>query len=126
MSYFIYFHFVYFFLIYRHLKIFLFCYYLISIALSIRFCMFLRYLTYTEWTTLYGGKKPGLPSSEDVSFRRLPYDHCCLSFQPFKSPYCDKNGNVFELQAVLEFIKKFKINPVTGQVCFFIFFQSDY
>ncbi|XP_077293328.1 RING-type E3 ubiquitin-protein ligase PPIL2 [Arctopsyche grandis] len=73
------------------------------------------YLTYTEWSTLYGGKRPGLPSTEDVTFKRLPYDHCCVSLYPYKNPYCDKDGNIFELQPVLEFIKKFKINPVTGR-----------
>lgn len=74
------------------------------------------YLTYTEWTTLYGGKKSGsLESNEDTTFRRLPYDHCCLSLQPFEHPYCDSLGNVFELEAILEYIKRYKHNPVTGK-----------
>lgn len=73
-----------------------------------------RYLTYTEWTTLYGGKKAG-PSSDDIAFRRLPFDHCCLSLQPFEDPYCDPDGNIFDLQPLLPFLKKFKINPVTGK-----------
>ncbi|KAK4876281.1 hypothetical protein RN001_012703 [Aquatica leii] len=72
------------------------------------------YLTYTEWTTLYGGKKPG-PSTDDLSFKRLPYDHCCLSLQPFEDPYSDDDGNIFDLQALLPFLKKFKVNPVTGK-----------
>ncbi|XP_063228180.1 RING-type E3 ubiquitin-protein ligase PPIL2 [Bacillus rossius redtenbacheri] len=70
------------------------------------------YLTYTEWTTLYGGKRAG---PETTAFRRLPYDHCCLCLQPFEIPYCDKAGNIFELEAVLAYIKKFKSNPVTGE-----------
>ncbi|XP_045491534.1 RING-type E3 ubiquitin-protein ligase PPIL2 [Colias croceus] len=73
------------------------------------------YLTYTEWTTLYGGKRSGTAVEEDTSFKRLPYDHCCLCLQPFEQPYCDADGNVFELQAIIEFAKKFKINPVTGK-----------
>ncbi|XP_047988392.1 RING-type E3 ubiquitin-protein ligase PPIL2 [Leguminivora glycinivorella] len=73
------------------------------------------YLTYTEWTTLYGGKRSGTAVEEDTSFKRLPFDHCCLCLQPFEDPYCDVDGNVFELQAFLEFVKKFKINPVTGK-----------
>lgn len=76
-----------------------------------------RYLTYTEWTTLYGGKKSGPPSAEDAEFRRLPFDHCCLTMQPFEHPYGDKKGNVFELQAILDYIKKYKTNPVNGEVC---------
>lgn len=75
-----------------------------------------RYLTYTEWSTLYGGKRPGSSKEADTSFKRLPFDHCCLSLLPFEDPYCDVDGNIFELQAVLEFLKRFKINPVTGKV----------
>ncbi|KAG8041264.1 hypothetical protein G9C98_002252 [Cotesia typhae] len=75
------------------------------------------YLTYTEWTTLYGGKKSGENSetSEDSTFRRLPFNHCCVSLQPFEHPYCDPDGNVFELEPILTYVKHFKHNPVTGK-----------
>ncbi|XP_011152553.1 peptidyl-prolyl cis-trans isomerase-like 2 [Harpegnathos saltator] len=74
------------------------------------------YLTYTEWSTLYGGRKSGtLETSEEKTFRRLPYNHCCLSLQPFEHPYCDVHGNVFELEAILEYLKRYKHNPVTGK-----------
>lgn len=79
--------------------------------------MYFRYLTYTEWTTLYGGKRSGTAVEEDTTFKRLPYDHCCLCLQPFDDPYCDADGNIFELKAITDFVKKFKINPVTGKVC---------
>lgn len=70
------------------------------------------YLTYTEWTTLYGGKRAG---PETTGFRRLPFDHCCLCLQPFETPYCDNQGNIFELQEIVAYLKKFKTNPVTGE-----------
>lgn len=74
------------------------------------------YLTYTEWTTLYGGKKSGpADDTDDANFRRLPFDHCCLSLQPFEHPYCDANGNVFELEAILPYLKQYKHNPVSGR-----------
>jgi hypothetical protein len=75
-----------------------------------------RYLTYTEWTTLYGGKRTG---PETTGFRRLPFDHCCLCLKPFENPYCDNQGNIFELQAIVAYLKKFKTNPVTGEVGLF-------
>lgn len=66
---------------------------------------------------MYGGKVSGTPSesTEDNTFRRLPFDHCCLSLQPFEHPYCDNDGNVFELEALLPYVKQFKHNPVTGK-----------
>nr|XP_023027013.1 peptidyl-prolyl cis-trans isomerase-like 2 [Leptinotarsa decemlineata] len=73
------------------------------------------YLTYTEWTTLYGGKKVGHTTKEEENFKRLPFDHCCLSLQPFEIPYCDLEGNIFDLEALIPFLKKYKINPVTGK-----------
>jgi hypothetical protein len=76
-----------------------------------------RYITYTEWTTLYGGKRVG---PETTGFRRLPFDHCCLCLKPFENPYCDNHGNIFELQAIVAYLKKFKTNPVTGEVGLFL------
>lgn len=66
---------------------------------------------------MYGGRKSGtiLETSEEKTFRRLPFDHCCLSLQPFEHPYCDQHGNVFELEAILAYIKQYKHNPVTGK-----------
>ncbi|KAL1498332.1 hypothetical protein ABEB36_009145 [Hypothenemus hampei] len=73
------------------------------------------YLTYTEWTTLYGGKRPGIQSKEEKNFKRLPFDHCCLSLQPYEAPFCDLEGNIFDLDPLIPFLKKFKVNPVTGK-----------
>lgn len=79
-----------------------------------------RYLTSTEWSTLYGGKRPRGPNGDQQSntdtdeFRRLPFDHCAVSMQPFENPYCDSQGNIFDLAALVPFLKKHKVNPVTG------------
>ncbi|KAK6625399.1 hypothetical protein RUM43_005696 [Polyplax serrata] len=73
------------------------------------------YLTTTEWVTLYGGKDPGSSSDNSLKYRRLPYDHCCLCLKPFVHPYMDPNGNIFDLQVVVPYLKKYKKNPVTGE-----------
>lgn len=77
------------------------------------------YLTATEWATEWGGKRAGRPggvSDPDMKdFRRLPFDHCALSMQPYEAPYADQEGNVFDLPHILPYIKKFKANPVTGK-----------
>lgn len=36
---------------------------------------------------------------------------------PFEIPYCDLDGNVFELSAIIDFLKTFKVNPITGKPC---------
>jgi len=80
------------------------------------FSNYFRYLTSTEWVTLYGGKAAGPSSSADeLKFRRLPFDFCCLTLQPVDTPYSDQDGNIFELEPIIAFIKKFKKNPVTGK-----------
>ncbi|KAH8401626.1 hypothetical protein KR009_006926, partial [Drosophila setifemur] len=74
-----------------------------------------RYLTYTEWSELYGGKKTESLENDHVKFKRLPFEHCCITMAPFEMPYSDTQGNVFEYEAILNFLKTFKINPITGQ-----------
>lgn len=77
--------------------------------------MLCRYLTYTEWSQFYGGKKEESSENEHIKFKRLPYDHCTITMVPFLTPYCDAEGNVFELEAIFNFIKEFKINPISGK-----------
>jgi len=52
---------------------------------------------------------------EEVDYKRLPFDHCALSLQPFENPYCDDQGNVFDLVHIVPFIKRYKMNPCTGK-----------
>ncbi|CAD7014882.1 unnamed protein product [Ceratitis capitata] len=47
------------------------------------------YLTYTEWSELYGGKKVESAENEHIKFKRLPYDHCCITMVPFDTPYSE-------------------------------------
>ncbi|KAA0185303.1 hypothetical protein HAZT_HAZT005214 [Hyalella azteca] len=72
------------------------------------------YLTTTEWSQFYGGYKKSSHSGARAAFRRLPLSHCCLSLVPFNHPYVDPQGNVYDLEAILPFVRKFKLNPVTG------------
>ncbi|XP_043195486.1 RING-type E3 ubiquitin-protein ligase PPIL2-like [Amphibalanus amphitrite] len=71
------------------------------------------YLTATEWATQYGGHRPTRP--EDREFRRLPFTHCALSLQPFENPLCTADGHVFDLLHVVPFVRKYKIDPITGK-----------
>jgi len=74
------------------------------------------YLTTQEWKYFFGGKKPGRSTDPDeVDFKRLPVDHCALSLQPYENPYCDDEGNIYDLIHIVPYIKKFKSNPCTGK-----------
>uniref|UniRef100_A0A8C2ICC2 RING-type E3 ubiquitin transferase n=1 Tax=Cyprinus carpio TaxID=7962 RepID=A0A8C2ICC2_CYPCA len=70
------------------------------------------YITCTEYTNFYGGKKSEIPRA---NFRRLPFDHCSLSLQPFEYPMCTVDGVVFDLMSIVPWIKKFGTNPITGE-----------
>lgn len=76
------------------------------------------YLTSTEWTTLYGGKRANdeyHSHSERSEFKRLPYDHCSLSLQPFRDPYCTSNGIIYDLANVVPFLQKHGVDPYSGE-----------
>lgn len=70
------------------------------------------YITSTEYTQFYGGKKAEIPQA---NFRRLPFDHCSLSLQPFEYPMCTVDGVVFDLMSIVPWIKRFGTNPITGE-----------
>ncbi|XP_026878977.2 RING-type E3 ubiquitin-protein ligase PPIL2 [Electrophorus electricus] len=70
------------------------------------------YITCTEYTHFYGGKKAEIPQA---NFRRLPFDHCSLSLQPFEYPMCTSEGVVFDLMSIVPWIKKFGTNPISGE-----------
>lgn len=47
-------------------------------------------------------------------FAKLPLGSCFLSLQPFKTPVATRDGQVFEVAFIIAYIKKYKVNPVTG------------
>nr|XP_057926195.1 RING-type E3 ubiquitin-protein ligase PPIL2 isoform X2 [Doryrhamphus excisus] len=70
------------------------------------------YITSTEYTNFYGGKRAEIPQA---NFRRLPFDHCSLSLQPFAYPVCTADGIVFDLLSIVPWIKKYGTNPISGE-----------
>mmetsp|Transcript_17510 Transcript_17510/g.15787 ORF Transcript_17510/g.15787 Transcript_17510/m.15787 type:complete len:490 (+) Transcript_17510:28-1497(+) len=68
------------------------------------------FITATEWSEQYGGKK----NIKSTSYRPLPFDHCGLTLVPFITPVCLHEGVIFELEALMEYILKYKKNPITG------------
>lgn len=73
------------------------------------------YLTTTEWSTLYGGRRPGSRHGESSEFKRLPFDHCALSLQPFEHPLCTPEGIIYDIMNIVPYIKKYGTDPATGK-----------
>lgn len=73
------------------------------------------YLTTTEWSTIYGGRRTASREGESAEFKRLPFDHCALSLQPFEHPLCTPEGVIYDIMNIVPFIKKYGIDPATGK-----------
>uniref|UniRef100_A0A8C6I7P8 RING-type E3 ubiquitin transferase n=1 Tax=Mus spicilegus TaxID=10103 RepID=A0A8C6I7P8_MUSSI len=59
------------------------------------------YITCAEYTHFYGGRKPDV---SQTSFHRLPFDH-----------FCTPEGVVFDLLNIVPWLKKYGMNPSTGE-----------
>ena len=49
-----------------------------------------------------------------VPFKRLPFNFCALSLQPFVTPVCTRDGTVFDLERLLAWLEQHGTNPVDG------------
>ncbi|KAG3148756.1 Peptidyl-prolyl cis-trans isomerase-like 2 [Phytophthora cactorum] len=69
------------------------------------------FITQTEHKYLYGGKKQEIRRA----YKRLPFNCCAITLCPFANPVCSREGHLFDLEAVVPYVKKHQINPVTGK-----------
>ena len=51
----------------------------------------------------------------DTTFKRLPFNYCALSLQPFKHPVCTTAGTIFDIENIVPWLEKHGTNPVDGQ-----------
>jgi len=91
------------------------------------------FITATEWSIEYGGKKNRDKSAGDLS-RPLPFDHCALSLAPYsipavlltkvssssssssvESPKQESSGVIFDFENIATFLLQYKSDPVTGE-----------
>lgn len=78
------------------------------------------YITHSEWSSsdAFGnsrGVNAGKASNTDARFKRLPYNYCAVSLQPFTDPVCTSTGTIFDLTHILTWLSKHKdTNPVDG------------
>ncbi|PSC74703.1 peptidyl-prolyl cis-trans isomerase CYP65 [Micractinium conductrix] len=70
------------------------------------------YLTATEWREEHGGFKG---NRSGPSFKRLPFTHCAISFQPFDDAVCTADGSAcMDIVNAVPYIQKFHKHPVSG------------
>ncbi|CAK1361591.1 Peptidyl-prolyl cis-trans isomerase cyp8 [Cercospora beticola] len=80
------------------------------------------YITHSEWSSedAFGASaganaRRSANSGAGASFKRLPFNFCAVSLQPFEHPVCTADGTIFDLTNILPWIKKHGTNPVNGQ-----------
>ncbi|KAJ5757501.1 uncharacterized protein N7511_006195 [Penicillium nucicola] len=79
------------------------------------------YITHSEWASedafsasAGAGVSKAKKGGPHAAFKRLPFNFCSLSLQPFSHPVCTSTGTLFDLTNILPWIKKHGTNPVDG------------
>ncbi|EEY20878.1 peptidyl-prolyl cis-trans isomerase cyp8 [Verticillium alfalfae VaMs.102] len=75
------------------------------------------YITHSEWSSgdNYSASAGAKSRSGGASFRRLPFNFCAASLQPFKNPVCTSSGTIFDVEVIDSWLQKHKTNPVDGE-----------
>ncbi|KAF3048485.1 Peptidyl-prolyl cis-trans isomerase cyp8 [Didymella keratinophila] len=81
------------------------------------------YITHSEWSSADSfGNARGANSANRASaaglsssFKRLPFNYCAVSLQPFTDPVCTTSGTIFDLTHILTWLAKHpNTNPTDG------------
>jgi peptidyl-prolyl cis-trans isomerase-like protein 2 len=81
------------------------------------------YITHSEWSSADSfGNTRGANSADRASaaglssnFKRLPFNYCAVSLQPFTDPVCTSSGTIFDLTHILTWLSKHPdTNPTDG------------
>jgi len=77
------------------------------------------YITHSEWNSsdaysASAGSNVRADRSDHAAFKRLPFNYCSLSLQPFETPVCTAEGLTFDHENIIRWLMKHDTNPVTG------------
>jgi peptidyl-prolyl cis-trans isomerase-like 2 len=79
------------------------------------------YITHSEWASedaysasAGSGVSRAKTTGIDSSFKRLSFNYCAVSLQPFSHPVCTSNGTIFDIEHIVPWIEKHGTNPVDG------------
>ena len=80
------------------------------------------YITHSEWSSsdaysasVGSNARQRGEGATHASFKRLPFNFCAASLQPFKNPVCTSDGTIFDVEVISAWLEKHKTNPVTGE-----------
>lgn len=78
------------------------------------------YITHSEWASedafsASAGAGVSKSKSSGAPFKRLPFNFCAVSLQPFHTPVCTADGTIFDYENILRWLEKHGTNPVDGQ-----------
>ncbi|KAL5119839.1 cyclophilin peptidyl-prolyl cis-trans isomerase Cyp8 [Pleosporales sp. CAS-2024a] len=81
------------------------------------------YITHSEWSSAdsFSGARGANTSTRNAAtglastFKRLPFNYCAVSLQPFTDPVCTESGTIFDLTHILTWLSKHPgTNPIDG------------
>lgn len=74
------------------------------------------YITHSEWSSgdAFSANTGARSRNAGGSFRRLPFNFCAASLQPFKNPVCTADGTIFDVEVISKWLEQHKTNPVSG------------
>ncbi|PMD22133.1 peptidyl-prolyl cis-trans isomeras-like protein-like 2 [Hyaloscypha hepaticicola] len=78
------------------------------------------YITHSEWSSsdaysASAGSNVSQKAPNGANFKRLPFNFCAASLQPFKHPVCTAEGTIFDVEVISQWLEKHGTNPVTGK-----------
>ncbi|EKD20436.1 uncharacterized protein L3040_004276 [Drepanopeziza brunnea f. sp. 'multigermtubi'] len=78
------------------------------------------YITHSEWSSsdaysASAGSNVNQKAPNGANFKRLPFNFCAASLQPFKHPVCTAEGTIFDVEVISQWLEKHGTNPVTGK-----------
>jgi len=75
------------------------------------------YITHSEWSSsdAFSASSGSRDKANGAAFRRLPFNFCAASLQPFKNPVCTADGTIFDIEVISSWLEKHNTNPVNGE-----------
>ncbi|KAI1762529.1 hypothetical protein GGR53DRAFT_417550 [Hypoxylon sp. FL1150] len=75
------------------------------------------YITHSEWSSsdAFSASTGARSNANGASFRRLPFNFCAASLQPFQHPVCTPDGTIFDVEVISKWLENHKTNPVNGE-----------